>query len=251
MLELSDLRKQYGAVTALDSVSLRIGRGEMVGVIGRSGAGKSTLLRAINRLAEVDDGEVRWGGESIGALKGRALRNWRARCAMIFQQYNLCDRLDVITNVLVGALNQRPLAPSLIKHFPLADRARAIMELDRLGMADVALQRAGTLSGGQMQRVAIARALMQAPEIILADEPVSSLDPHNSDVVMRALAAINKERAITVIVNLHALDLARRFCGRIIGMRAGRVVFDGSPATLDAHAEALLFADAPLPAQAA
>jgi phosphonate transport system ATP-binding protein len=251
MLDLDNLRKQFGPVAALDGVSLRIGRGEMIGVIGRSGAGKSTLLRAINRLTETDSGAIRWADTDVSALKGRALRAWRARCAMIFQQYNLCDRLDVVTNVLVGCLNRRPLAPSIIKHFPLEDRARAIVELDRLGMADAALQRAGTLSGGQMQRVAIARALMQSPEIVLADEPVSSLDPHNSEVVMRALATINKERGITVIVNLHALDLARRFCGRIIGMRAGKVAFDGPPGALDMQAEARLFSTGPVPAQAA
>jgi phosphonate transport system ATP-binding protein len=241
MLELTNLRKTYGNAAAIDDVSLTIRPGEMVGVIGRSGAGKSTLLRLINRLAEADAGHITWKGEDVTAYRGSALRSWRARSAMIFQQYNLCERLDVITNVLIGCVHRRPLIPTLIKSFPADERARATIELNRVGMADKALHRAGTLSGGQMQRVAIARAMMQEPSLLLADEPVSSLDPYNAALVMRALAAANKERGITVIVNTHTIDLARRFCDRIIGMHAGRVIFDGHPATLDAHAESGLF----------
>jgi phosphonate transport system ATP-binding protein len=241
MLELTNVRKTFGDATAIDEVSMAICPGEMVGIIGRSGAGKSTLLRLINRLTEMDSGRISWDGEDVTRFRGWALRSWRARSAMIFQNYNLVERLDVITNVLIGCIHQRPLLPTLVKSFCAADRARAMIELHRVGMADKALHRAETLSGGQMQRVAIARAMMQEPRLLLADEPVSALDPYNATLVMRALAAANRERGITVIVNTHTIDLARRFCDRIIGMEAGRVVFDGYPTALDAHAEEGLF----------
>jgi phosphonate transport system ATP-binding protein len=153
---------------------------------------------------------------------------------MVFQQFNLSPRLDVLTNVLIGSLSrQRGLAP-LLKLFPVEERARAILELHALDMSEAALQRCSTLSGGQQQRVAIARTLMQSPDIILADEPIASLDPANAQTVMETLAAINKERNITVLVNLHALDIARRFCPRVIGMANGRIVFDGPPEELNA-----------------
>jgi phosphonate transport system ATP-binding protein len=229
MLELRGIKKRFGDTRAVDGVSLRIERGELIGVIGRSGAGKSTLLRLINRLTDPTEGSVLWNGEDVTQLKSRELRRWRRRCAMIFQQFNLCPRLDVITNVLVGVVAERPLASSLVKFFPAADRARAIMELDALDMAGVALQRAGTLSGGQQQRVAIARAMMQDPDILLADEPVASLDPVNAEIVMEALERVCRERGIPVMVNLHSLEIARRYCTRIIAMTQGRIVFDGPP----------------------
>jgi len=232
MLELNDLSKRFGETLAVDRVSFCVGRGELVGVIGRSGSGKSTLLRLINRLAEPTDGTVAWDGESIKGLRGKGLRRWRHSCAMIFQQFNLSPRLDVITNVLIGVAAKRPLLTSILKFFPASDRARAVTELDALDMATAALQRAGTLSGGQQQRVAIARALMQDPNIILADEPVASLDPVNAEVVMAALQRACRERNIPVLVSLHSLDIARRYCTRIIAMAKGRVVFDGPPAAL-------------------
>ena len=241
MLELHNLRKSFGQKVAIDGVTLRIERGEMVGIIGRSGAGKSTLLRLVNRLTDADEGEIRWQDRDISRINGRALREWRAHSAMIFQRFNLVERLDVITNVLVGCLHRHPLLPSLIKSFPAEDRARAIIELDRVGMADKALQRTETLSGGEMQRVAIARAMMQQPSLLLADEPVSALDPFNANGVMNALVAANKERGITVMVNTHTIDLARCFCQRLIGIRAGRIVFDGAPSQLDRGLEAELF----------
>ncbi len=232
MLELKSLGKTFGATRAVDDVSLSIPAGSMVGVIGRSGAGKPTLLRLINRLCEPTSGEVLWQGKPVSRLQGRALSEWRACCGMVFQQFNLAPRLDVLTNVLTGSLcRNQGLAP-LFKIFPQAERARAILELHALDMADAALQRCCTLSGGQQQRVAIARTLMQMPEIILADEPIASLDPANAETVMETLAKINRERKITVLVNLHALDIARRFCPRIIGMANGRVVFDGPPEAL-------------------
>ena len=241
MLELHNVRKCFGDKVAIDDVTLTVEAGEMIGIIGRSGAGKSTLLRLINRLADADDGQIQWKDRDIGALRGRALRDWRAHSAMIFQRYNLVERMDVVSNVLIGCLHRRPLLPSLIKFFPAEDRARAILELDRVGMADKALQRAETLSGGEMQRVAIARAMMQQPSLLLADEPVAALDPFNATGVMNALVAANRERGITVMVNTHTIDLARRFCRRLIGMRAGAIVFDGAPTALSVEMEADLF----------
>ncbi len=232
MLELRNVTKRFGEVSAVDGVSFKCDRGEFIGVIGRSGAGKSTLLRMINRLADPTSGQILWDGEDVGKLKGKPLRRWRRRCAMIFQQFNLCPRLDVITNVLVGVLAERPTATSLLKIFPAEDRARAILELDRLDMAQVALQRAATLSGGQQQRVAIARAMLQEPDMLLADEPVASLDPINTEVVMEALEDVCRERGIPVIVNLHSLDIARRYCTRIIGMSKGKIIYDGAPSGL-------------------
>jgi phosphonate transport system ATP-binding protein len=232
MLELRGLEKRFGDVTAVDRVGLEIPNGQMVGVIGRSGAGKSTLLRMINRLAEPTGGQVLFEGRDVSALKGRELMAWRAECAMIFQQFNLVNRLDVITNVLLGRLNYHGLLDSMLKRFTEAERAFAIRALDRLDMAQTALQRADTLSGGQQQRVAIARALMQEPRILLADEPIASLDPRNASIVMDALRTINREEGITVVCNLHTLDTARAYCDRIVGMAHGKVVFDGTPDAL-------------------
>jgi phosphonate transport system ATP-binding protein len=235
MLEMRDLKKSFGATLAVDGVSLSIAPGSMTAIIGSSGAGKTTLLRMINRLVDPDSGDILWGGESMSRVKGAKLRGWRRRCAMIFQQYQLAPRLDVLTNVLVGSLHGRPVLPSLIKSFPKNLRARAVLELDALGMAPMAFQRVETLSGGQQQRVAIARAMMQNPEVLLADEPVASLDPANADLVMDALTRINRERGITVLVNLHSTDIVRRYCASVVGMSRGRVVFDGACQNLDAH----------------
>ena len=238
MLQLEGLTRRFGANAAVDGVSLSVPAGQMVGVIGRSGAGKSTLLRMINRLTEPSEGRIIHDGVDVTALKGQQLRDWRTDCAMIFQQFNLVQRLDVLTNVLVGRLNHRhgfaATLASLFKHFSAAERAMALTALARFDLADQALQRADTLSGGQQQRVAIARALMQQPKIILADEPIASLDPRNAQVVMDALRNVNKQDGITVLVNLHHLDTARQYCDRIIAMQKGRMMFDGPPAELTA-----------------
>lgn len=226
VIEIAALTKSFGAVKALDNVSLNIGAGEMVAVIGRSGAGKSTLLRCINRLEEPTSGTIHCNGLEVTGLKGSQLNAWRARCAMIFQQFQLVPRLDVLTNVMIGSLCGRPFWASMLKYFPVEHRAKAILELHKLGMAEQALQRAGTLSGGQQQRVAISRAMMQQPDILLADEPVASLDPRNTHAVMSSLAEINSERRITVLVNLHSIEIARQYCQRVIGLRDGRLVFD-------------------------
>ncbi len=227
MLKLNALTKEFKATRAVDRITLTIPDGQMVGVIGRSGAGKSTLLRLLNRLTDPSDGQILFGERDVASLKGRELRQWRSECAMIFQQFNLVGRLDVVTNVLTGRLFHQPGWKAMLSLYTPQERAFAIQALDRLGMAHTALQRADTLSGGQQQRVAIARALAQEPKILLADEPIASLDPLNAKVVMDALRAINKQDGITVICNLHTLDTARTYCDRIIGMQAGRVVFDG------------------------
>jgi phosphonate transport system ATP-binding protein len=236
MLKIESLTKQFGDLKAVDNVTLTIPNGQMVGIIGRSGAGKSTLLRMINRLGDATSGTIKFGeGENaidVNALKGKALRDWRARCAMIFQQFNLVPRLDVITNVLMGRVNYNGTVKTLLKMFSPAERAFAIRALDRLDVAPQALQRADTLSGGQQQRVAIARALVQEPRLLLADEPISSLDPRNASIVMDALLKINREDGITVLCNLHTLDTAKVYCERIIGMKQGAFVFDGPPSDL-------------------
>ncbi|MEO0989704.1 MAG: phosphonate ABC transporter ATP-binding protein [Pseudomonadota bacterium] len=231
-LILKDLTKSFGETTAVNAVTLAVEPGQFVGIIGRSGAGKSTLLRLINRLIDPTSGSVSFGGQEINALQGRALREWRSKCAMIFQQFNLVERLDVLTNVLIGCLANHGFMSSMAMQFTDAERTRAIQALDRLDMAPQALQRAGTLSGGQQQRVAIAKALMQEPQIMLADEPIASLDPANATRVMDGLSTINREDGITVLVNLHTLDTARAYCDRIIAMRLGRVMFDGTATEL-------------------
>jgi phosphonate transport system ATP-binding protein len=232
MLVIEGLGRRFGDKAAVSDVNLSIESGSFVGVIGRSGAGKSTLLRMINRLVDPTQGRVLVNDLDVTALNGQALRDWRADCAMIFQQFNLVGRLDVLTNVLMGRLNKVPTLPSVLRLWSPQDRALALSALDMLDIAGFASQRADNLSGGQQQRVAIARALVQEPRIILADEPIASLDPRNTRVVMDALLRINRHFGITVLCNLHSLDLARNYCDRLVGMAAGRVVFDDVPAAL-------------------
>ena len=232
MLVLDGVTKSFGKSVAVSEVSLSIPRGQFVGVIGRSGAGKSTTLRMINRLADPSAGRITCEGTDVTALTGRPLRDWRRRCAMIFQQFNLVGRLDVLDNVLMGRLTQSPPWRSTLKMWSRDDRAIAMAALDQMDIANLAAQRADNLSGGQQQRVAICRALVQEPDIVLADEPVASLDPRNAAVVMDALQRINRHFGLTVLCNLHSLDLARTYCDRLVGMSAGRVVFDDVPAAL-------------------
>jgi phosphonate transport system ATP-binding protein len=232
MLVVEKLTRRFGSKTAVDDVSLTVDPGRFVGVIGRSGAGKSTLLRMINRLEQPTSGRIVCGEREVTALTGRALAQWRTRCAMIFQQFNLVGRLDVLTNVLIGRINHVPTLRSILQLWSDEDVAIALSALEQLDIAGLAAQRADSLSGGQQQRVAIARALVQEPEIILADEPIASLDPRNTRVVMDALQRINRHHGITVLCNLHSLDVARAYCDRLIGMASGRVVFDGAPGKL-------------------
>jgi phosphonate transport system ATP-binding protein len=232
MLDVRNLTKRYANVTAVNDVNLRVDGVGMVGIIGRSGAGKSTLLRCINRLSDPSDGTISFDGVDVTALTGKDKRAWQRDCAMVFQQFNLVPRLDVMSNVLMGRLNTTATAKSLFKLFSADERREALLALDRLGIAETALQRAETLSGGQQQRVAIARALMQRPRMVLADEPIASLDPLNAQIVMQALRSIYEQDGITVVCNLHTLDTARSYCERVIGMAEGRVVFDGPVAQL-------------------
>jgi phosphonate transport system ATP-binding protein len=232
MLKLANVTRRFGPKLAVDDVVLGIPAGQMVGIIGRSGAGKSTLLRMINRLIDISDGAIEFEGVKVSALRGQSLRDWQRDCAMIFQQFNLVPRLDVITNVMLGRLNRRNSVLSLLQIFSEDEQLMALRALEKLDIAQTATQWAQTLSGGQQQRVAIARALMQEPRILLADEPIASLDPRNAKIVMDSLKTINEEQGITVITNLHTLDTARAYCERIVGMAGGRVVFDGSPEEL-------------------
>jgi phosphonate transport system ATP-binding protein len=227
MLKITGVTRRFGSKTAVDNVSLTFEPRQMVGIIGRSGAGKSTLLRMVNRLTDLTSGVIEFEGRAVSALSGPSLRGWQRDCAMIFQQFNLVPRLDVITNVMLGRLNQRSTFTTMLNLFPREDIVRAIEILERLGISEHGPKRAEALSGGQQQRVGIARALMQDPRIILADEPIASLDPMNAQVVMDTLRRIHDEDGRLVICNLHTLDTARRYCDRIIGMRAGRIVFDG------------------------
>ena len=232
MFETIDLTRTFGTNTAVAQASMRIDRPAFIGIIGRSGAGKSTLLRMINRLTDATSGRILWQGTDVTSLRGREVRAWQGQCAMIFQQFNLVPRMDVVSNVLHGTLNRRSTLSTLFNLYPREDIHRAIDILARLGIAEHAPKRAEALSGGQQQRVAIARALMQDPAIILADEPIASLDPMNAQIVMDALRRIHDEDGRLVIANLHTLDTARRYCDRVIGMRDGRIVFDGTPGQL-------------------
>ncbi len=231
-MQIDNLTKSFGRVTAVDNVSFSIDKPQMVGVIGRSGAGKSTLLRMINRLTPATEGQILVDGTDVLTLNGAARRRWQRDCAMIFQQFNLVPRLDVVTNVMLGRLNGHGLLKSLFSLFGQEEIERAVAALERLGIADQALQRAETLSGGQQQRVAIARALTQDPKMILADEPIASLDPLSAEVVMKSLREIHERDTMTVVCNLHTLDTARAYCDRVIGMLHGKLVFDGKPSEL-------------------
>ena len=227
LIEVRNLSKHFGATAAVRDASFTIERPMMVGVIGRSGAGKSTLLRMINRLAPATSGQVVTDGVDVLKLRGRAMRRWQRDCAMIFQQFNLVPRLDVLTNVMLGRLNRQNTLASLFSLFSQQDIRDGLAALQRLGIEEQALKRAEALSGGQQQRVAIARALMQGPKMILADEPIASLDPLSAEIVMKSLREIHERDGLTVICNLHTLDTARTYCDRVIGMRLGEIVYNG------------------------
>ena len=248
VLRVQNLCKAYNAQQlVLDDISFDLHAGEMVGVIGRSGAGKSTLLHVLNGTHSATSGGILSQEENgderdIVRLSGRALRQWRSECGMIFQDFCLVPRLDVLTNVLLGRLSQTSTLKSLFRVFPNEDRARAIALLEWMNMLPHALQRAENLSGGQMQRVAICRALMQNPKILLADEPVASLDPKNTRRIMDVLRQISSQ-GISVMVNLHSVELVREYCTRVIGIARGRVVFDGHPEQLTDSILHVLYGD--------
>jgi phosphonate transport system ATP-binding protein len=224
-----------GGVHALRNLNLEIPDGQLMVVVGLSGAGKSTLIRAINGLVPLTKGEVTIDGVSVTKASAAELRRIRSRIGMIFQTFNLVKRTSVLNNVLMGRLHRTATWRTLTGLYPAADVELAMQALERVGIVDKAYVRASNLSGGQQQRVGIARALAQEPKIILADEPVASLDPPTSHVVMRDLQRINRELQITTIVNLHFLDLAKRYGERIVGLRAGELVYDGPGSQADEH----------------
>jgi phosphonate transport system ATP-binding protein len=230
VLEITNLTKTYpGGVQALRDVNVRVNPGEFLVILGPSGAGKSTLLRCINRLVDPSTGKVLFNNKEIGKGDLRAVRR---QFGMVFQQFNLVKRLSVLTNVLTGRLGYRSAWRSLIYSFPEADKRIAIECLARVNMDHKAFQRADTLSGGEQQRVAIARALAQQPKVILADEPVASLDPKIARQVLGYLREVARELGITVVCNLHQVDYAKEFAERVVGMSRGSVVFDGPSAQL-------------------
>lgn len=234
MLIVEHLTKIYDTgVQALTDVSFEVPDGQFVVIIGLSGSGKSTLLRCINRLIDPTEGRIVWNGLDITAATDDELRHIRRRFGMIFQQFNLVKRSSVITNVLAGRLGYTNPLWSFVNHFSRADREAALAKLERVGIREKAYARADELSGGQQQRVGIARALMQEPELMLADEPVASLDPATSHSVMKYLEALNKEDGLTVLCSLHFLSLARAYADRIIALKDGRMEFDGLPEEID------------------
>lgn len=235
------LSKSYTAGSpVLKDISLTIAGRGITAVIGPSGTGKSTLLRCINRLVAPTAGEIIFHGQDLTHLSGKSLRHARRRIGMVHQEYNLVDRLTVIENVLCGRLGYVPVWRAWLRRFPRQDIARAFTLLDATGLSDLATRRADQLSGGQRQRVGIARALMQDPDLLLADEPTSSLDPNTSVEIVELMARLAGERGIPVVINIHNVELARRFANRIVGMARGEVVFDGPPAALsDNHLKAI------------
>ncbi len=233
MLEVQHLTKIFpNGTVALRDVSFTVAEGEFLAVIGLSGSGKSTLLRCINRLIEPTSGRVIWNGVDITAASPRELRRIRRHIGMIFQQFNLVRRSSVLTNVLSGRLGYVNPWMSLLHYFPSEDHQRAVAALERVGIADKIHSRADQLSGGQQQRVGIARALMQEPQLILADEPVASLDPVLAHSILQYLEQLNREAGITVICSLHFLDLVHRYATRVIGLKDGMLVFEGQPKEL-------------------
>ncbi len=229
MLEVQHLTKVYDDGTvALRDVSFTVQPGEFLVIIGLSGSGKSTLLRCINRLIDPTEGSIQWDGVDVTAAEGEALRRIRRRIGMVFQQFNLVKRSSVLSNVLAGRLGYVSPLPSLVHRFPAADRELAWKALDRVGIRDQARKQARELSGGQQQRVGIARALMQQPRMILADEPVASLDPVLAHSILGYLEQLNRDDHITVLCSLHYLDLVQRYATRVIGLRAGRLVWRGT-----------------------
>jgi phosphonate transport system ATP-binding protein len=242
MIRVRGLRKEYaGGTIALQDVDLDVAPGEFVALIGSSGAGKSTLLRCLNGLVRPSAGEVWVDGESVSSASGDRLRRIRSRIGFVFQQFNLLRRLSVRDNVLVGRLGHVPVARSLTGWFPRHDVARADLALARVGLDGLEDRRVDTLSGGQQQRVAVARALVQDPRVLLADEPMASLDPALARTVMELLRRISQEDGITVLTSLHVLELAREYARRVVGLQHGRVVYDGPPERLTGPAADAIF----------
>ncbi len=234
MLQIRNLTKIYeDGTVALHDISFDVKDGEFLVIIGLSGSGKSTLLRCINRLIEPTSGQVIWDDVDITGANQGELRRIRRQIGMIFQHFKLVKRLPVLTNVLTGRLGYVSTWRSILGRWPREDRERAFRNLELVGIAEKAYNRADELSGGQQQRVGIARALMQEPRLLLADEPVASLDPATSHSVMKYIEQLNREMGVTVLCSLHFLSLARTYATRIIALKAGEIVFDGDPMDID------------------
>ncbi|MGH6946589.1 MAG: phosphonate ABC transporter ATP-binding protein [Kiloniellales bacterium] len=246
MLLIKNLVKSYGSdQPVLKGLDLEVPGESMVAVIGASGAGKSTLLRCINRLVEPTSGEVVLNGVTLTDLKGKPLRYARRRIGMVFQSFNLVDRLTVMENVQSGRLGYIPLWRAAFRRYPKEDIRRAFDLMERVGIAHYANKRADELSGGERQRVGVVRALMQEPQILLADEPTASLDPKTSEQIMELLRSLSRELALPVLINIHNVVEAKAFTDRIVGMRYGRIIFDGLPDRLDDDAMDRIYAGVP------
>jgi phosphonate transport system ATP-binding protein len=229
ILEIDNLTKYYKDVRALSGVSLKVKRGEFVSIIGRSGAGKSTLLRCVNRMIEPSAGSVRFDGTDVLGLGHRQLRRLRTRIGMIFQHFNLVPRQSVLENVLHGRLGYKNSLAGAIGLFSKEEKSAAWDLISRLGLSDQVHKRCDQLSGGQKQRVGIARALIQNPSLILCDEPIASLDPGSAKIIMDHLYGISREMNITILMNLHQVDVALKYSDRLVGIRQGEIVYDGEP----------------------
>lgn len=229
LLTIVDLKKNYGETQALKGVSVSFYPGEFVVVIGPSGAGKSTFIRCINRMIDPSEGNIIFDGKSIEKLRGKELRKIQSQIGMIFQHYNLVNRTNVIKNVLHGRLGQMSFFESLFGRFSQEDRREAVELLEQVGLANQIYKRADALSGGQMQRVGICRAIVQHPKLLLADEPIASLDPNSADIVMKTLYKMTRQRELTCVVNLHQVDFAKKYATRIIGIKDGYIVYDDVP----------------------
>ncbi|MCL1913386.1 MAG: phosphonate ABC transporter ATP-binding protein [Eubacteriaceae bacterium] len=233
ILEFQNVSKVYGNTTkALTNVSFSVNEGEFVSIIGPSGSGKSTILRCINRLVDTTQGSIIFDGHDINNANKKEIRQVRKKTGMIFQHYNLVDRLSVIENVLHGRLGYKSTLSGAIGRYTEQEKEQAFQILAKLGLTEQAYKRCDELSGGQKQRVGIARSLMQEPRLILCDEPIASLDPSSSKIIMDYLSTINKNMKITCICNLHQVDVAMRYAKRIIGITSGQIVYDGPPEEL-------------------
>lgn len=236
MIKFDKVNKVYpNGLHALKNISLEINQGEFVAIIGLSGAGKSTLLRTINRMHDISEGSLTVNGQEINDLSGKDLRKFRRKIGMVFQSFNLVTRTTVVNNVLTSRVPDMPLWKSIIGLYSKEDKVIALEALDKVGILDKAYVRADQLSGGQQQRVALARTLAQKPEIILADEPVAALDPITAKQVMDDFKKINKELNMSVLINIHHVDLALKYADRVIGIKAGEIVYDGPSAEVDSE----------------
>lgn len=232
ILEANALCKNYGNITALNNISFSIHKGQFVSVIGPSGAGKSTMLRCINRMIEATSGQIIFDNQSILTLPTQKLRTLRTQIGMVFQHYNLVERLSVIENVLHGRLGYKSTFAGIVGNYTEEEKLEALKILAKLGLEDHCYKRCDELSGGQKQRVGIGRALIQNPQLILCDEPIASLDPSSAKTIMDYLKSINQNMGITCLVNLHQVDVALKYSDRIIGVRKGEIIYDGLPSEL-------------------